>query len=328
MTVASFDEIVAKDGEWTAMAIKLSDGSYTRRPPTVDHRLKRLVQIAHDTIKKPISDCRVLDLACLEGHYSIEFALHGAETIGIEGRAVSVAKCNFVKNDLGLTHATFYQDDIRNLSVEKYGYFDIVICSGILYHLKAEDAVRFLQSIAEVCNGVLLIDTFIALSSQITETVAGEILHGHHYFEHSKDDDEGTKQSRLWASLDNATSFWMTEPTLMNLLSKFGFTSVLNVLVPTMPGHKADRKTYLAVKGQMAIIQSSDVTKNEPLRNIPEGKNLKVDASQTPRRRVFNFARAVLPPSVKNAIKPVLRGLRILPSDTTPEFMKMRQVRR
>ena len=324
MTAVSFDEIVARDGEWTAMAIKLSNGAYTRKP-AVDQRLRRFVQIAQDTVKKPISDCRVLDLACLEGHYAIEFALHGAETIGIEGRAVSVTKCEFVKNDLGLTNATFYQDDVRNLRREKYGSFDIVICSGILYHLKAEDAVRFLQSVAEVCNGILLIDTFIALSSQITETVAGEILHGHRYFEHNNDDDETTKQSRLWASLDNATSFWMTEPTLMNLLSKFGFTSVLDVLVPTMPSHGADRKTYLAVKGQSAIIQSSDVTKNEPLQSIPEGIDQKMDASQTPRGKVFSFAKAALPQPVKNAIKPILRALRILPPDPTPEFMKKRR---
>src|SRR5450631_3472802 len=123
---ASLDEIVARDGGWTAMAIKLSDGVYTR-DPAVDHRLKRLIQVAQDTIKKPISDCRVLDLACLEGHYAIEFALRGAETIGIEGRSVSVTKCDFVKNDLGLTRATFLQDDVRTLSREKYGLFDIVI---------------------------------------------------------------------------------------------------------------------------------------------------------------------------------------------------------
>ena len=303
MTAASFDEIIAKDGEWTAMSIKLSNGEYTRRPPKADYRLKRLVQIAQDTMRKPISECRVLDLACLEGHYAIEFALHGAETVGIEGRAVSVTKCDFVKNDLGLKRTTFFQDDVRNLSRERYGCFDIVICSGILYHLRAEDIVRFLQSIAEVCNGILLIDTFIALSSQTTETVAGEILHGLHNSEHFDHDDKITRLSRLLSSLDNTTSFWMTEPTLINLLSKVGFTSILDVLVPTMPAQNLPyRKTYLAVRGQPAIIKSSDLSNNVPLHRIPEGRGM-----------LFNLVKAALPQPIKNAIKPVLRGLKILP---------------
>jgi 2-polyprenyl-3-methyl-5-hydroxy-6-metoxy-1,4-benzoquinol methylase len=322
MANPAFNDFVAKHGAWTAMSIMLSDGTYTRTPPGKDQRLRRLVQTAQDTINKPLSDCRVLDLACLEGHYAIEFAMQGAEAIGIEGRAVSVEKCNFVKNDLALSRATFFQDDVLNLSCEKYGRFDIVICSGILYHLQAEDAVRFLESISEVCDGILLIDTFIALSSQTTEDVAGTTLHGHHYFEHSERDDDTTKHSRLWASLNNTTSFWMTEPTLLNLLSRFGFTSVMDVLVPAVPASAIDRKTYLAIKGPLVTIKSSSITQNETPPTTSEEKNLNFDASQKPKSRVFLIAKAVLPQPVIDAIKPILRSLKFLPPDTTPEFMK------
>jgi len=51
-------EFVSQNGEWTAMAIKLPDGTYTREPAP-DHRLKRLLQVAGDALKKPISECRV-----------------------------------------------------------------------------------------------------------------------------------------------------------------------------------------------------------------------------------------------------------------------------
>jgi len=110
--------VVDQHGPWTAMSIKLPGGVHTRAP-AVDHRLKRIVQVCGDIVGKPLSQCRVLDLACLEGHYALEFAAHGSEVVGIEGRAASVAKCNFARDALGFVRAVFHQDDVRNLSVAK-----------------------------------------------------------------------------------------------------------------------------------------------------------------------------------------------------------------
>jgi 2-polyprenyl-3-methyl-5-hydroxy-6-metoxy-1,4-benzoquinol methylase len=321
MINARTEEFIAENGEWTAMAIKLPDGTYTRAP-AVDHRLKRLVQAAHDFAAKPLAECRVLDLACLEGQYAIEFALHGAEVVGIEGRQVSVDKCNYAKNALSLTKATFVRDDVRNLSAGKYGRFDIVICSGILYHLTAQDAANFLLKISEVCNGIALLDTHISVSGRTSVSVNGSTVHGHFYTEHYDDDDESAKSSRLWASLDNKTSFWFTEPALMNLMIDAGFTSVVNILAPAMPGEFLDRKTYLARKGAKSRILTSDLTHDEPSHYVPEGPNLRVDASQRPPGVIFSAAKRSLPPSVKNAIKPILRAIKVLPPDATPEFMK------
>ncbi len=172
MAMNGLDQIVADDGPWTAMAIKLPDGTYTS-DPAPDYRLKRILQVASDLVKKPLAQCRVLDLACLEGHYGIEFALQGAEVVGIEGRKASIAKCNFVKQAYALNRLQFSQDDVRNLRIEKYGTFDIVICSGLLYHLPAEDAWQLLRAMYEVCRGIVIIDTFVALSSRLTVQLDG-----------------------------------------------------------------------------------------------------------------------------------------------------------
>ena len=143
------------------MAIKLPGDIYTPEA-AVDYRLRRILQIAADYAKKPLAQCRVLDLACLEGHYAIEFALQGATVVGIEGRAASVAKCDFVKRELELERADFYQDDVRNLSVAKYGRFDIVICSGLLYHLPATDALRLSQAMYAPFTGIVIPPPFIS----------------------------------------------------------------------------------------------------------------------------------------------------------------------
>jgi 2-polyprenyl-3-methyl-5-hydroxy-6-metoxy-1,4-benzoquinol methylase len=68
---------------------------------------------------KPISQARVLDLACLEGHYAIEFALHGAEVTAIEIREANIAKARYAKEQMGLGRLRLVQDDVRNVSVEK-----------------------------------------------------------------------------------------------------------------------------------------------------------------------------------------------------------------
>ena len=315
---APLESFVADHGEWTAMAIKLPDGSYTR-PAAVDYRLRRLVQVASDAVGKPLSQCRVLDLACLEGHYAIEFAVQGSTALGTEGRAASVAKCNFVRDQYGFDRLSFVQHDVRDVTVESFGRFDIVICSGLLYHLEAKPVVDLLHRLHDVCSGILLLDTFVSLYGRTALDVGGTQLRGHHYHEHNP----GTDKSRLlWASLDNDSSFWLTEPSLVNVLTDAGFTSVMNVLAPTMPNLCVDRRTYLAFAGKPAAILTSDATAQAPLVPLAEGENNDMDMSQTERSWAFRTFKRVLPPAVKDRIKPVLRAVKILPPDTTPEFLK------
>jgi SAM-dependent methyltransferase len=315
------EEIVREHGRWTAMAIKLADGSYTREPAP-DYRLRRLLQVAQDLVGKPLAQCRVLDLACLEGHYAIEFALHGAETLGIEGRAASVAKCEFARRNLGLERARFEQNDVRHLSRDKHGVFDIVICSGLLYHLPARDAQALIAAMYDTCSRLLIIDTFISLAGRSAVDLDGIERRGHFYGEHDPNESAKEREGKLWASLDNDASFWFTEPSLMNMLAAEGFTSVIDVLEPYMPRNPRDRKTYVAVKAAQATVLSSEATQNASREAHAEGPNLLLDASQNPPGPIFIAAKRLLPQSVKNVIKPGLRALGVIPPDPTPEFQR------
>jgi len=181
------------------------------------------LQAGADLVGKPLDQCRVVDLACLEGHYALEFASHGAQVLGVEGRQVSVDKCIYARDTLGLQdRAEFVVDDVRNFTVEKYGTFDIVICSGIFYHLLAADCVAFVREMVRACTGVVLIDTFVSLHGREQVTVDGKVWRGHFYHEHDVGEGEGSVAAKLWASLDNVTSFWFTEPSLFNMLSEAG----------------------------------------------------------------------------------------------------------
>src|SRR5208283_4911140 len=63
---------------------------------------------------------RLLDLACLEGLFAIEFA----------------------RKVLGLSNCRLIKGDVRSISAE-LGSFDVILCAGILYHLDFPDCVRF-----------------------------------------------------------------------------------------------------------------------------------------------------------------------------------------
>jgi SAM-dependent methyltransferase len=268
--------VVETHGPWTAYNIKLADGVETAPEFSGPlFRLRRSVQIISDLTNKPWKDLRILDLACLEGIYAIEFALQGAQVVGIEGREASTARARFAAKALGVFNVEFYTDDVRNLSVEKYGTFDVIFCSGILYHLGAADGCAFVKSMADACNNLLIVDTHVGLDGKSTVVVDGKTYCGTTAWEHSAKDSEKTKQARTWSSLDNNTAFWITEPSLINLLTHVGFTSVIKILAPQSSVQSSDRLTFAAVKGKSQKIILSPELENFPDNDLPEKSTLK-----------------------------------------------------
>ena len=261
---AGLASTVERHGPWTTN-ITLAPGLRTRSdaPDENDRkRIRRLVQIVSDVAGRPVADLRILDLACLEGQVAIEFAMLGARVVGIEGRESNIAKARFAAEALGLANLELHQDDVRNLSRESYGRFDVVLCLGILYHLDDEDMFGFMEQIAEVCDGVALIDTHVGHSAERTYLRNGKAYAGTSYVEHEPDTADEDKIANPWASLDNVTSLWLTRPSLYNLLSASGFTSVWECQQPRWVGSWVgmvdDRVTLLAVKGEHLSSLPSD----------------------------------------------------------------------
>jgi hypothetical protein len=261
-------KIVEQFGDWTAHNIHLQDDTYTynQSHPKFEEQLtghgihlQRIVQIVSDVTNQPLSNLRVLDLACLEGLYGIEFARHGSEVIGIEGREANVVKAQFAKDVLDLDNITFLQDDVRNLSVSKYGHFDVVLCLGILYHLDVPDVFHFVERMAEVCQRVAIIDTHVGIKPNRTYSYNEHEYHGRVFNEHIPGDTEEEKLKRLWSSLDNENSFWFSRPSLFNLLACAGFTSAYTCQNPAVPGQWLDRDTIVAIKGQKQDLLSAPI---------------------------------------------------------------------
>lgn len=277
-------ELIARYGPWTAHCIHLGEGVYTFDVPQTDSKLRRFVQIAADVTGKPLDTLRVLDLACLEGHYGIELALHGARVLAIEGRETNLAKARFVKEMLSLDRLELALEDVRHLDVQRHGRFDVVLCLGILYHLDTPDAMDFVESVARVCTRVAIIDTHISLSDDASFAWKGKTYWGAYSKEHDDDATPEQKLASLWYSLDNPRSFKFTRASLCNLLRHVGFTSVYECMnpheyhYPNWPHAAAgdstvvwkDRLTLVAIKGREQRLLSSPVTDGSPEIDRPE----------------------------------------------------------
>ncbi|MCL1465876.1 class I SAM-dependent methyltransferase [Argonema galeatum] len=278
-------EITDKFGEWTNHNIRLDDDIYTigQQITGAEVKLRRILQAIADIVDRPFEKLRVLDLACLEGLYGIELALHGAEVVAIEGREANIEKARFVKDVLSLHNLQLVQDDVRNLSREKYGCFDVVLCIGIFYHLDAPDVFSFLEQIADVCQKLVILDTHVSMSAEKCYIYKEQKYWGCSYVEHKDNSTAEEKNKSLWASLENLTSFWLTRASLYNLLSESGFTSVYECHNPAVIKYEimrqrkeADRNTFLGIKGKRKNIISSPIANKIAQERWPEKEELEL----------------------------------------------------
>lgn len=271
--------VAEQHGPWTAHVIYLGDGVYTferDRPEfaaqaeAMAQHLRAYVQAVADVVRRPVADLRVLDLACLEGQYGLEFARHGAEVVLIEGREANLAKARFAGGVLGLDRVTYLCDDVRNLRAETHGRFDVVLCLGILYHLNFPDVVHFLERVSEVCRDAAIFRTQVAVRPDRTLTHDGREYRGWSYREHLPDATAEQKAKAAWASLDNDQSFWMSRPTLYNELARVGFTSVFAMQVPAIVTQFTDGDSLVAVKGCPVELRTLPDANAGPPARLPE----------------------------------------------------------
>jgi len=296
------NEITKKYGAWTAHNIHLQGDSYTISPAIVgdEVKLRRVVQCISDLHGGSVAGLRVLDLACLEGLYAIEFGRRQAKVVGVEGREANVEKARFAKEALGLTNVEFVQDDVRNLSRHKYGEFDVVLCLGILYHLDVPDVFAFISRLGEVCRRVCLIDTRICVKPTMTHVHNGKRRYGARTEEHDRRDSAEQKISKLWASIDNNEAFWLTRPSLYNALYDAGFTSVYECNIPAEPNKPADRITFVAIKGKPVDLLSAPLISNYVVGEMPERPQKEETVVLEILKR---FSRVALPKEARKRLK-------------------------
>jgi SAM-dependent methyltransferase len=225
--------------------IALAHGVYTTSCDDYYPTHREIMRIVHERLNGKFRGRRIMDVGCLEGYFSIECALQGAEVIGVDGKLLNVRKCQFVRSVLGVERATFVQGDAMKLTRESHGRFDAVLALGLLYHLG--DPYTFLTNTAGLCDGFAVIDTHVALEDQpetlkkdwrpeLSEmqafTFGGRQYEGRLYREFPPGTARDTKDVSPTTSLENELSVWLTEESLVQMLHDVGFSRTEKIVFP------------------------------------------------------------------------------------------------
>ena len=178
-----------------------------------------------------LAGVRLVDLGCLEGGYATEFARLGMEVLGIEVRRSNFENCLLVKAGVDLPNLSFAHDDAWN--IEKYGEFDAVFCSGLLYHL--DRPREFIGLTSRRCRTICLYQTHFASEAGapavdkfgLSPVTENEGVRGRWFHEHDAASvDELDLEALKWASWKNQRSFWLLREELVGIIHENGFDMV------------------------------------------------------------------------------------------------------
>jgi tRNA (mo5U34)-methyltransferase len=108
----------------------------------------------------------VLDLGCGEGVYAIEAGLRGAEVVALDARTERMRHGAACAEREGLGTVKFIQEDVRRVTRESFGLFDVVYFLGLLYHLDAPDVFSVMENVFQRMRRMLVVDTLISLERE------------------------------------------------------------------------------------------------------------------------------------------------------------------
>jgi 2-polyprenyl-3-methyl-5-hydroxy-6-metoxy-1,4-benzoquinol methylase len=241
---------------FTSHNIRLDDGSHTK--PEVGYSMdvhpwflaaRRILDATFPGDKRHL---RIVDLGCLEGGYTVEFARLGMDALGIDVRELNIEACRYVQSKVNLPNLRFAQDDVWNIA--KYGVFDAVFCCGLFYHL--DKPREFLKLLSQATKRLLILQTHFSeakdsppiirprrfrrtlakvLPLKNTGTTTHKLslltehegLPGRWLPEFRSKRAFLDRENRRWASWNNKQSFWIQREFLLQSLRDSGFDLVL-----------------------------------------------------------------------------------------------------
>jgi SAM-dependent methyltransferase len=249
---------------FTAHNVRLDDGTQTF--PSIGYTMDqnpvtRCVQrLLHTLYSDGLKGKTLIDVGCLEGGFTTEFARMGMTATGVEVRESNYKNCLYVRDRVNLPNLNFIQGDA--VDIAKFGQFDVFFVSGLLYHL--DRPRKFLEDVARNCRKALVLWTHVTHAEDneasqtymLSELCESEGLVGRWYSEHG-DIPQSELDQLKWASWDNKKSFWIQKEYLLQLLQCIGFDLVFeqfdcmeDIVADMTQGfyHKIDRVMLVAIK--------------------------------------------------------------------------------
>ena len=241
---------------FTSHNIRLDDGTYTKPDAEVSMdahpwflAAKRIIDATYPSGKEGL---RLIDLGCLEGGYTVEFARLGLSALGLDVRETNIEACRYVQSKVNLPNLDFVRDDVWNAA--QYGTFDITFCCGLFYHV--DRPRELLNLLSNMTKRLLILQTHFseaadspsvihprrlrrALSRilplkntgttthKLSNLTKNEGLPGRWFPELRSDRAFVDRENRRWAAWDNRKSFWIQREYLLQSIRDAGFDLVL-----------------------------------------------------------------------------------------------------
>jgi hypothetical protein len=175
----------------------------------------------------------VIELGPLEGAHTWLLESAGCASIrSVEGNPRAYLKCLVLKEILGLSRSHFLCGDFVEYLRSSPPRADLVVASGVLYHMT--DPVQLLYLISHVTDCVFLWTHYYdehALTSRpdIRNKITAREDRDVHGFKHV------LFRYEYWSSFGlkrfcggpNTHAFWMKKDTILDALRSFGFTSIV-----------------------------------------------------------------------------------------------------
>lgn len=156
-----------------------------------------------NSIPKDLTGKKVLDIACNNGFYSFELAKRGALVTGFDNSYQDIMRANFAKKVIRINNVEFTLSSVEKLDSKFRSKFDIVLCLGLLYHLRNPEQI--INSVSKITNYAIF------------ETIA----------------DPTRKTSELISDPTiTADGYLPTIPWLKNSFEQAGFSSIEQVTPP------------------------------------------------------------------------------------------------
>ena len=202
---------------------------------------------------------KLVDLGCLSGSYTVEFARMGFDALGIEIREENIRKCLVNQQISQIPNLSFVKDTVLN--VENYGKFDVSFCSGLLYHL--DKPATFIEKLSRVTKKIIILQTHFSVAQDFLSEAYGlssiqvnDGVPGRWFSE-----GEAYDEKKLWSAWENSSSFWIQKEYLVGKIKDCGFELVFEQFdgyTPGAPEHHS--QTSLGVdldKGYYPFLRSS-----------------------------------------------------------------------
>lgn len=168
----------------------------------------------------------VLELGPLEAGHSYQLEKLGAEyLLGVEANAEAYLKCLVVKEVLNLRTCHFLLGDVEEFLKKTDKIFDMVFCSGILYHM--QDPLSIIQEICRITDRCFVWSHYYNVEAGDKEgkRTRHPIERGGFAADYYELEYHNRQDGTFWGGNTDRRA-WMTQDSILDSFKHFGLTHV------------------------------------------------------------------------------------------------------